>query len=188
MDKLIKAEMIFDKIIDKIGKLCAYLMILMMLNVFYDVIMRYIFREGSIAMQELEWHIFSVIILLGVSYTLKEDGHVRVDVLYDRWSPKTQAIINIVGVILFLWPLSLLIAYGSIDFVVESYQMHEISGDPGGLTHRWILKAFIPFSFLLLIFASIGFIIKNINIYRGYGRAKTREDEVKEAIKEGGIE
>ncbi len=188
MDKLVKAEIIFDKIIDKIGKLCAYLMLLMMINVFYDVVMRYIFREGSIAMQELEWHIFSVIILLGVSYTLKEDGHVRVDVLYDKWSPKTQAIINIVGVILFLWPLSLLIAWGSIDFVKESFEMHEISGDPGGLTHRWILKALIPFSFVLLIFASIGFIIKNINVYRGYSRVKTKEDEIKEAIKEGGIE
>ncbi len=188
MDRLIKAEIIFDKIIDKIGKLCAYLMLLMMLNVFYDVIMRYIFREGSIAMQELEWHIFSVIILLGMSYTLKEDGHVRVDVLYDRWKPKTQAIINIVGVILFLWPLSLLIAYGSIDFVQESYQMHEISGDPGGLTHRWILKAVIPFAFVLLIFASIGFIIKNINVYRGVSKPKTKEDELKEAIAEGGIE
>jgi len=129
--------------------------------------MRYFFNTGSIAMQEMEWHFFSVIILLGISYALKEDGHVRVDVIYDRISVKKKAIINIVGTAFFLIPFALFIGTGSFDFVKEAYVSGEISGDPGGLTHRWILKAFIPFSFYLLVFISIGFIVRNINLYKG---------------------
>lgn len=163
---LIKLERFFDRIFDYIGYLCAVLMILMMLNVFYDVIMRYFFRRSSIAMQESEWHLFAIVFLLGISYALKEDGHVRVDVIYDSLHHKKKAVINIVGAILFLIPFSLLIAFGSTDFVLEAYHTHEISGDPGGLTHRWLIKALIPLSFYLLVLSTIGFIIKNINLFR----------------------
>jgi len=164
---LVKLEKTFDKIADYIGNLTSALMVLMMLNVFYDVVMRYFFNSGSIAMQEMEWHLFSVVILLGVSYTLKEDGHVRVDLIYDNLSDKKKAIINLVGTFVFLIPFSMLILYGSIGFVQEAYQTGEISGDPGGLTHRWIIKAFVPASMGLLIFVAIGFLVKNINLYRG---------------------
>jgi len=161
-----KLEIFFDKIADYIGYLCSVLMISMMLNIFYDVFMRYLFKSGSIAMQEMEWHLFSVIILLGTSYALKEESHVRVDVLYTHFSEKKKAIINIIGVFTFIMPIALLIALGSFGFVMEAFTSHEISGDPGGLTHRWILKAFIPASFWLLIFMSIGYVIKNINLYK----------------------
>ena len=163
-----RLEQFFNRIADYIGYLCAILMVAMMLNIFYDVFMRYVFKNGSIAMQEMEWHLFGVIMMLGISYALKEDSHVRVDVLYTRFAPETKALINIIGTIIFILPLSLLIATGSFGFVQEAYTTKEISMDPGGLTHRWIIKAFIPFSFSLLIFMSIGFVIKNINIYRTY--------------------
>jgi len=163
---LVKFEQFYNRVSDVIGYISAGLMILMMINVFYDVIMRYFFRSGSIALQEMEWHLFSAMFLLGISYTLKEDGHVRVDLIYDNLCKKKQAIINIVGTVIFLIPFSLLIAFGSIDFVAEAYNIGEISGDPGGLTHRWIIKAIIPFSFFLLVMSSIGFVIKNLNQYR----------------------
>jgi TRAP-type mannitol/chloroaromatic compound transport system permease small subunit len=164
---LVKLEKAFDKFADFIGNLTGVLMVVMMLNVFYDVIMRYFFNTGSIAMQEMEWHLFSVVILLGVSYALKEDGHVRVDLIYDTLSDKKKAVINLVGTFVFLIPFAMLILYGSIGFVQEAYQTGEISGDPGGLTHRWIIKAFVPASMGLLIFIAIGFLVKNINLYRG---------------------
>lgn len=161
-----KLERFFDTIADYIGYLCSFLMIAMMLNIFYDVFMRYLFKSGSIAMQEMEWHLFSVIILLGTSYALKEESHVRVDVLYTHFSEKKKALINIIGVFTFIMPIALLVALGSVEFVMEAFSTHEVSGDPGGLTHRWILKAFIPASFWLLIFMSIGYVIKNINLYK----------------------
>lgn len=171
---LIKLEKFFDTIADYIGYLCSFLMIAMMINIFYDVFMRYVFKSGSIAFQELEWHIFSLIILLGMSYALKEDSHVRVDILYTKFSAKKKALVNIFGAFIFITPIALLIALGSVGFVMEAFTTQEISGDPGGLTHRWILKAVVPFAFWLLIFISIGFVIKNINAYK---RAVTEEQK-----------
>lgn len=164
---LLKLEKIFDKFANWIGYFCGIVMVLMMLNVFYDVIMRYFFKTGSIGMQELEWHFFSLIILLGLAYTLKEDAHVRVDIIYDGFTPKKKALVNIFGTIFMLLPFALLVASNSIGYVVEAYISGEGSGDPGGLPYRWIIKSMIPFSFFLLTLASIGFIIKNINLYHG---------------------
>ena len=164
---LLKLERYFNKFADIIGIITAFAMVLMILNVFYDVIMRYFFKSGSIAMQEMEWHLFSVIILLGVAYTLKEDGHVRVDLIYDRLSNKRKAVINMVGVVLFILPIALLVGISSINNAYEAFLSMEQSGDPGGLPYRWIVKALIPLSFFLLIITSIGYFIRNLNIYKG---------------------
>jgi TRAP-type mannitol/chloroaromatic compound transport system permease small subunit len=164
---LLKLERYFNKFADIIGMITAFAMVLMILNVFYDVIMRYFFKSGSIAMQEMEWHLFSVIILLGVAYTLKEDGHVRVDLIYDRLSNKRKAVINMVGVVLFILPIALLVGISSINNAYEAFLSMEQSGDPGGLPYRWIVKALIPLSFFLLIITSIGYFIRNLNIYKG---------------------
>lgn len=183
---LLKLEKGFDKFANIIGNITAFVLVLMILNVFYDVIMRYFFQAGNIAFQEMEWHLFSVVILLGVSYTLKEDGHVRVDLIYDRLTDKKKALINMIGVFTFVLPLSLLIVTGSIEFVKEAYEFNEISGDPGGLTHRWIIKAMIPLSFALLIVTSIGFFIKNLNVYLGLHKMEHHSvaDEAKAFQKE----
>ncbi len=164
---LLKLERAFNKFADLIGTITAIAMVLMILNVFYDVIMRYFFKTGSIAMQEMEWHLFSVIILLGVAYTLKEDGHVRVDLVYDKFSPKRKALINMVGSVLFILPIALLVGLSSINNAHEAYLSMEQSGDPGGLPYRWIVKSLIPLSFFLLIITTIGFFIRNLNIYKG---------------------
>ena len=162
-----KIERAIDRFSDVLGWIAGFLMFVMLVNVFYDAIMRYFFRTGSIAMQEMEWHIFAVVFLFGISYALKEDGHVRVDILYDRFSPKWKAIVNIAGTFLFLIPLSVLIANGSTWYVHEAYTMGEISGDPGGLTHRYLIKAVIPLSFVFLIVSACGFVVRNIKIFRG---------------------
>jgi TRAP-type mannitol/chloroaromatic compound transport system permease small subunit len=104
-----------------------------------------------------------VIILLGLSYTLNEEGHVRVDILYANFSAKKQAIINMVGVITFVLPLSLLVAFGSLGFVEEAYIFMEQSGDPGGLPYRFIIKGLIPTAFFILIFMSAGYFARNYN-------------------------
>lgn len=162
---------IIEKVIDKfctlLGYIAGFFTILMLFNVFADAIMRYFFRYGWIAFQEFEWHFFSIVFLLGMSYALKEDGHVRVDVLYTRFSPKLKATVNIIGTLVFLIPLALLIALGSMGFVKEAYNVGEISGDPGGLTHRYLIKAVIPISFVFLLVAAAGFVVRNIKIFLG---------------------
>jgi TRAP-type mannitol/chloroaromatic compound transport system permease small subunit len=175
---LIAVEKVMDKIINFVGYLTGILLVLMIINVAYDVVMRYAFHNSSIGMQEVEWHLFAVIILFGTGYALRHNAHVRVDFLYDRFGYKTKAMINIVGTLLFLIPLALLITYGSYDFVMDAYTTGEISEDPGGLTHRWIIKGMIPLAFTFLIFCAINYIISNINIYRGLEKFPEPEGEL----------
>jgi TRAP-type mannitol/chloroaromatic compound transport system permease small subunit len=174
---LIKIEKKFDKLMDYLGNFLVIILLLMILNVFFDVVMRYLFHDSSIAMQEMEWHLFAVLILFGTSYSLKENAHVRVDFLYDRFSEKTKAIINIVGTFMFLLPFTALIIYGSYAFVMDSYSVNEVSGDPGGLKYLWVIKAAIPVSFTVLFLEGINYIIKNINIYRGIEKAKKNDPQ-----------
>mgnify|MGYP002332903339 CR=1 FL=1 len=162
-----KLESFFDRFSDLMGWIAGFLNLLMLVNVFYDSIMRYFFNTGSIALQEMEWHLFSIVFLFGMAYTLKEDGHVRVDILYDGFPPRWKAIVNIAGTLFFLIPLSGLIIEGSYWYVNEAYISNEISGDPGGLGMRWLIKAVIPASFVFLIVSACGFVLHNINIFRG---------------------
>ena len=164
---LLKLEHFFDRFSDLMGWVAGVLNLVMLLNVFYDAIARYFFNTGSIALQEMEWHLFSMVFLFGIAYALKEDGHVRVDVLYDRFSPRWKAIINIGGMFLLLLPLSLLVIEGSFWYVHEAFTSGEISGDPGGLTHRWLIKLVIPLSFGFLVVSAIGFLLHNVNVFRG---------------------
>jgi len=106
-------------------------------------------------MQELEWHLFALVFLLGAAYTLKHNGHVRVEVLYQKFSERTQAWLDLAGTLLFLLPFCILIIVSSMPFVGNSFHYHEISPDPGGLTHRWLLKAAIPVGFALLLVQGI---------------------------------
>ena len=174
---LLKLENFFDRFSDLMGWIAGILNLLMLMNVFYDSIMRYFFNSGSIAMQELEWHLFAMVFLFGIAYALKEDGHVRVDILYDRFSPRWKAIVNIGGTLLLLLPLSLLVIEGSVWYVNEAFTSGEISGDPGGLRYRWLIKLVIPASFVFLIVSATGFVIHNINIFRGIEKPPERSFE-----------
>lgn len=133
------------------------LLLLTIFNVFIDVVLRYVFNNSSIALQEMEWHLFSALFLLGISYTLQHDAHVRVDVFYANLSQKKQALINMIGFVIFILPISLLITYYGIDYAYGAYEIGELSGDPGGLTHRFIIKSIIPISFILVIISGVLF-------------------------------
>ncbi len=158
------------KFIDLVGSFCSLIMILMVLNVFYDVVMRYFFNDVSIGMQELEWHLFAAMFMLGIGYTFKVDGHVRVDIFYDNMSLNSQAIINIFGAIFFALPITLLILYYGWSYALDAYQMGEGSPDPGGLPHRWIVRAVIPASSIFLLLSIIYVTLNNIMLFRGNDR------------------
>jgi TRAP-type mannitol/chloroaromatic compound transport system permease small subunit len=149
------------------GWVIAWCTTLLVLIVFYDVIMRYGFNAGSLAMQELEWHIFSIIFLLGAAFTLKKDGHVRVDILYSRFPPRTKAWIDLVGAFVFLVPFCLIVIYSSLPYIHASWAVREFSPDPGGLPFRYALKACIPLGFVFLILQGVAEAIKNLLLLTG---------------------
>lgn len=159
-----------EKIVSLFAKLAAYLVIALSLLVVYDAMNRYLFHGGSVALQELEWHIFDILFLLGLSYTLQKDAHVRVDIFYARFSPKTKAFIDILSQLFLVIPFSLLVLYVSWDFVLQSYAQHEISSDPGGLTHRYLIKGMILLGFVLLLLQSFAILRQKIAFLRGEER------------------
>jgi len=122
----------------------------MVLLTFAVVAARYLFHAGSIATQELVMYLHGSVFMLGIAYTLKEKGHVRVDVLYENFSEKTKAIVEIFGTILFLIPISLVILLVSIDYVQFAWNVREASADPGGLQGVFLLKTLIPIMAILL--------------------------------------
>ncbi|MGY8867140.1 MAG: TRAP transporter small permease subunit, partial [Methylophagaceae bacterium] len=134
-----------DILNETIGRAASWLVLAMVLLICYDVTMRYSFHQGSVALQELEWHLFALIFLLGSAYTLKHNNHVRVDILYQSQylSNKHRAMINILGIILFLIPFCVLILITTWPFVENAYYYLEGSPDPGGLPYRYLLKGSI---------------------------------------------
>ncbi|WP_281530512.1 TRAP transporter small permease subunit [Campylobacter hominis] len=158
-----RAEKFFAVFAKILGILSITFLFLLVCFVLFNVCARYFFHYGNVALQELEWYFFACMFLFGMSYTLQQDAHVRVDVIYDSLSPRKKAYINIFGVIFFLLPFALLIVCISPDFVIEAYESGETSADPGGLAYRWIIKSTIPICFGFLIISAIGFIVQNIN-------------------------
>ncbi|HDY7476920.1 TPA: TRAP transporter small permease subunit [Vibrio vulnificus] len=163
MRNLIYIERLFNRFGDLLGWVSSVLFILLLANVVYDVVMRYVFNDVSIAFQEMEWHLFSAVFLLGIPFALKAGGHVRVDLFYERLSHRAQAIIDLLGTIFFLFPFCLLVAWFGIDFAKESYALGETSGDPGGLPYRWVIKAIIPLSFLFMAISGVGLLLHSLN-------------------------
>jgi len=157
-------------VIDSVNKYIAYftaiILALLVMLIVYDATARYLFSAGSTALQELEWHFFDVIILLSISYALKHNAHVRVDIFYEKFSLKTQALINIIATLFFILPLSLLIVYISIGFVEISFVQNEMSSDPGGLTDRWIVKSLMPLSFAFVALQAISEVLKYFKEWR----------------------
>jgi TRAP-type mannitol/chloroaromatic compound transport system permease small subunit len=152
-----------DILNETIGRAASWLVLAMVLLICYDVTMRYSFNQGSVALQELEWHLFALIFLLGSAYTLKHNNHVRVDILYQSQylSNKHRALINIFGILLFLIPFCVLILITTWPFVENAYYYLEGSPDPGGLPYRYLLKGSILVAFTLLILQGLAELLRN---------------------------
>lgn len=157
-----------SRFIDFVGFLVALSMLVLLVTIFYNVVMRYLFNDVSIGMQELEWHLFACLFLFGIGYSLKENAHVRVDVFYENFGVKAQAIVNIIGTLVFLIPFSALVIYYGIDYSKEAYALNEMSGDPGGLPHRWVIKGAIPLSFVFTIICGVYLIVEQIDTLLGH--------------------
>ncbi len=155
-----------DTLIEYIGRITALALILLTLLIVYDALSRYLFQSGSIALQELEWHLFDLIILFGISYALKEGAHVRVDIFYANFSPRTQAAVNILSQLFFILPFSFLIIYVGFDFVMQSFTQLEGSCDPGGLPYRYLIKSVMIVSFVFVILQSLSEFIKGMKALR----------------------
>lgn len=144
-----------------VGRGVSWITFIVVVVVFVDVVMRYAFKTSFVFVQELEWHLFSFIFLMGAGNTLLKDGHVRVDIFYQRLSLRNRAWINLIGVIFFLIPGCYLIILTSSKFVYNAWSVMEGSPDPGGIPYRYLIKACIPAGFVLVLLQGISLGIKS---------------------------
>ncbi len=158
-----------ERLVDLVGRATSWLALVIVLLMAVNVVLRYTFSYGSVWAQELEWHLLAPLILFGIAYALLKGEHVRVDVAYAHFTPKNKERVNLVAALLCL-AISVLVIWLSLKYVQQSYVIGETSPDPGGLTHRWILKALIPAGFVVLALQSVAEIVKSWSRLRDLGK------------------
>jgi len=154
-----------ERIIEVLGAGTSWIALAIVALMSINVLLRYLFHTGSVWSQELEWHLLVPLILIGMSYALRHGEHVRVDILYSRFSPRSKEIVNLVSALLAT-AISILVIWFSLKYVLQSYVIDEGSPDPGGLPHRFLLKSLIPVGFALLLAQSIAAAIGSIEKLR----------------------
>lgn len=142
-----------DSWLVRIGQWVSWLWLALLVVIVTNVVLRYVFGEGRIEFEEIQWHLYATGFLLGLGYTYQADAHIRVDVLHERMSPRMQAWLELYGILLFLLPFVALVLIYAVPFVWISFQQGEISQAPGGLPFRWFVKGMLPAGFLLLLLA-----------------------------------
>ncbi len=141
---------IIDGFTELTGRLLAWLLVLLVINMFLVVLLRYGFDYGSTALQELSTYLHASAFMLGAAYTLRHNGHVRVDIFYQRYTARRRAWVDCIGVIVFLLPFCGYLLFYSVEFFLSSLAMREGSSEPGGLPALYLLKALIPLAAILL--------------------------------------
>lgn len=167
-----------DAFQERFGQGVSWLMFAMVVVVFSDVIFRYVFNKSSVFTQELEWHLFGLVYLLAAGYTMLYDEHVRIDVLYSKWSPRKKAAVDFVLIFVMFLPSVTMIMVATWPFVKHSFAVNEGSPDPGGIPFRWAYKSVILIGFGLLTLQAMSQAIKNFYWMMGWEERKTRVQEV----------
>ena len=159
------------------GRLIAWLTLAMMVLTCTVVVMRYFLETGSIAMQESVTYLHSFLFLLGAAYTLKRGGHVRVDILYQRFTPRIQALVDAIGTLLFLIPVCLLILIVCWDYVINSWAIQEVSKEARGLAGVYLLKSLLLVMPITLLLQGLAEFIKNLLFFFGVGGEHVGEQQ-----------
>ncbi len=171
-DKIIKNNLLkkeclmpkqFSYYLDRVSKYAGYmaavLVVFLSLLVAYDAGMRYLFSTGSLILQEVEWHLFDTIFLLGLAYALKHDKHVRVDIFFERYSQDIRAIVQILSMLLLVVPFTLLFISDTFDMVKQSIFQHEVTQDSGKIA-LWFIKSVLLGALILLLIQAVSEILK----------------------------
>jgi TRAP-type mannitol/chloroaromatic compound transport system permease small subunit len=163
---------------DRFGRGLAWLMLVMVLVVFFDVVMRYVINRSWVFTQELEWYLFAITYLLAGGYVMLYDEHVRVDILYSRFSARKKAWFDFVLLFVFFYPSALMIVWTTWPFFRNALSVWEGSPDPGGIPARWALKAVIILAFLVMMIQAASQAIKNFYVGMGWEEPEVRAKEI----------
>ncbi|WP_119681161.1 TRAP transporter small permease subunit [Indioceanicola profundi] len=166
MSALLALSRLIDAVNDWAGRIVRWLILVAVLVSAGNATVRYLFDTSSNAWLELQWYLFAAVFLLCAGYTFLRNEHIRIDVVASRFSRRTQAWIDVFGILFFLMPFALLITWLSIPFVEESIRINEMSSDAGGLL-RWPVKLLVPVGFVLLMAQAVSELIKRLAFIAG---------------------
>jgi TRAP-type mannitol/chloroaromatic compound transport system permease small subunit len=176
---LLALARVIDALTERVGRVVIWLVLAATLISAGNAVVRYLLGESSNAWLEIQWYLFGAMFMLGAGYTLKHNGHVRIDIFYNRFGPRGQAWIDLVGGLVFLLPMAVLLAWLAWPMFHEAWITHEMSPDAGGLV-RWPVKLLLPLGFALLALQGVAEIIKRIGVLSGHLMLprETPEEEV----------
>lgn len=159
---------LIDRISTLTGKAAAWLTVFMVIVTFVVVVMRYVFDAGLIWLQESVTWMHAVVFMLGAAYTLQQEDHVRVDVFYRDMTPRRRALIDLVGVVVFLFPLCFFLGWKSFDFVAASWALREASMESGGLPYPLIplLKSVLVLMPAALALQGVSLLLRSLRALR----------------------
>jgi TRAP-type mannitol/chloroaromatic compound transport system permease small subunit len=164
---LLRLSKLIDSVNEWIGKFIMWLVLAAVLISAGNAILRKAFSIGSNAWLEIQWYLFAGVFMLGVGYVLLKNGHVRIDVVSSRLSRRTNTVIDILGLVLFVIPLSLILIDLSWPLFVRAYESGEMSQNAGGLI-RWPVMLLMPVGFMILLLQSLSELIKRVAFLTGH--------------------
>ncbi|NTJ44066.1 TRAP transporter small permease subunit [Agrobacterium larrymoorei] len=176
MQALLKLSRLIDWFSEAMGKFSGYLVLICCLVSAGNAIVRYLFNYSSNGWLEIQWYMFAFIVLIGASYTLRMNEHVRVDIIYGAISSRTRLWVDIIGIVLFLLPACFYLAWLSWPMFVLSWDQNEISSNAGGLI-RWPVKFIIFAGFALLVLQGISELVKRIAALNGLYQLDTKYEK-----------
>ncbi|WP_170755888.1 TRAP transporter large permease subunit [Ruegeria lacuscaerulensis] len=154
-----KIAVALDTSVKAVGHVVMWANVLLMAAIFTQVSLRYLFSQNYPKLDEIQWHFYGIVTMIGISYALITDSHVRVDVLHMQLSRRAQRVIEVIGILTLLTPFIYLMIDQGYDYFYESFRVNERSDSPTGLPARWAFKAVIPISFVLLALAALARLI-----------------------------
>ncbi|MCP3675397.1 MAG: TRAP transporter small permease subunit [Gammaproteobacteria bacterium] len=159
---ILKIADLFENLVKKSAAVFCWSTALLVMVIICNVILRYGFNHGLILFEEIQWHLYAIGIMFGLSYAEITNSQVRVDVVAHLLKPQTQIKWEIFGSLVFVFPMIFVVVYNSIDYVAASYALGESSVSPLGLPYRWLIKAVIPVSFILFALAVMARLFRNV--------------------------
>jgi TRAP-type mannitol/chloroaromatic compound transport system permease small subunit len=188
VNALLGVSRVIDALSERIGRVIAWLVLVTVLISAANATVRKLFDYSSNSYLEIQWYLFSAIFLLGAGYTLLRGEHVRIDIISSRLSPRARNWIDVVGIVLFLLPMSIIVMWLSWPLLEDSYVRHEVSSNAGGLI-IWPARLLVPVGFFLLILQALSELIKRCAFLAGRipdplekHAGKSAEEELAEEI------
>ena len=173
---MLKLSHYLERVVVYAARVAGLLLLALTGVILYDIIGRQFFNTGSVALQELEWHLHGAIAVLGFGYAYTRDAHVRIDIVYQSFSDRFKLKLEVLGIALLLTPFLLILIWFGFDFAHRAFIRGEGSAGGLGLDYRWIIKSAVPLSALLALCGAWSVALRAILVLRGHKLSVYKSD------------